>query len=237
MKKLYRLLVPKVIRSKVYETIRAKIYDDIVREIEEHNAHLNEIDFFVDIAAKHIQSIQILIDRNALLARLPKNAIVAELGVAEGEFSAKILAITDPLKLYLIDPWDGEKFARYPEEFMDVVQRKFDHEISRERVIIQRGYSTQELQRFPDNFFDWIYIDTDHSYRTTVEELDLCRAKVKENGIIAGHDYVTGGWQSKYRYGVVEAVHEFCMKHGWEMLYLTHEGDRHLSFALRQMQV
>jgi predicted O-methyltransferase YrrM len=103
-------------------------------------------------------------------------------------------------------------------------------------VHIDLGRSTDVLQRYPDGTFDWVYIDTDHGYSVTAEELELCRLKVKPGGIIAGHDYVTGNWDGGVRYGVVEAVHEFCVRYEWELILLTHETDRHLSFAIRAIR-
>ena len=38
-------------------------------------------------------------------------------------------------------------------------------------------------------FFDFIYIDTTHQYDQTVLELELAYKKIKNNGIVAGHDY------------------------------------------------
>ena len=43
--------------------------------------------------------------REDLLRFLPKNAVVAEIGVAHGDFSAQILEQSSPERLYLIDPW------------------------------------------------------------------------------------------------------------------------------------
>src|ERR1700679_3478846 len=44
--------------------------------------------------------------RQALLARLPKQAICAEIGVWKGAFSRQILEEARPLELHLIDPWE-----------------------------------------------------------------------------------------------------------------------------------
>jgi hypothetical protein len=117
-----------------------------------------------------------------------------------------------------------------------IVRDKFAAEIASGQVKIDLGLSTDVLPRYPDGYFDWIYIDTDHGYIVTAAELEVCRLKVKPGGIIAGHDYVTGNWDGGVRYGVVEAVHEFCVKYGWELILLTHETDRHLSFAIRKMR-
>ncbi len=43
--------------------------------------------------------------RERLQARMPKGGVVAEIGVWQGRFSERILAITKPAALHLIDPW------------------------------------------------------------------------------------------------------------------------------------
>ncbi|MBK9149146.1 MAG: class I SAM-dependent methyltransferase [Flavobacteriales bacterium] len=169
-------------------------------------------------------------DREAFLNVLPKGGVVAEAGVDHGDFSARILAITQPSALHLIDVWSSK---RYHSGLEDLVRKRFAREIESKQVRIDLGLSTDVMPRFPDGYFDWIYIDTDHGYRITAAELAIARTKVKPGGIIAGHDYVTGNWDGGVRYGVVEAVHEFCVKHDWELILLTHETDRHLSFAIR----
>ena len=105
------------------------------------------------------------------------------------------------------------------------------------QVVIHQGLSTAELAKFPDMYFDWVYLDTSHDYESTRQELELCRAKVKANGSLTGHDYVTGYWVGHCRYGVIEAVHAFCIQYDWEMIYLTHETHRHLSFVIQPMPI
>ena len=187
----------------------------------------------VELAPRHIANLRVVTDRAAFLDALPKGGTVAEAGVDHGDFSAQILAITRPERLHLIDMWSS---TRYHGGLEQVVRDKLQREIAEERVHIDLGRSTDVLQRYPDGTFDWVYIDTDHGYSVTAEELELCRFKVKPGGIIAGHDYVTGNWDGGVRYGVVEAVHEFCVKYEWELILLTHETDRHLSFAIRAIR-
>ena len=74
-----------------------------------------------------------------------------------------------------------------------------------------------------------------HTYDDTLAELALCRLKVKDDGIIAGHDYAAGNVERGLRYGVVEAVNETCIEHDMELAYLTNESRRYLSFAIRKL--
>ncbi len=176
---------------------------------------------------KHIAHLKAVTDRQKLLELLPPNAVVAELGVHRGDFSALILQTASPAKLHLVDTWDRK-------ELLALVEQKFATEIASQQVEIHTGLSTTVVDDFNDNYFDWVYIDTDHSYATTKAELEKYSRKMKPAGIMAGHDFITGNWNGSVKYGVIEAVYEFCVQHDWEIIYLTMEQREHPSFALRR---
>lgn len=226
--RLYKVL-PKSIRMNIYDAVA-----DQVKQDEENRAKRIEDSLpHIGLTAKHIQNLQVFIDRDTLLSSMPEKATVAEIGVARGDFSEKILAITEPLRLHLIDSWSQD--ARYL-NLRGFIEDKFETEIRSGQVSVHQGVSTSVLAEFEREYFDWVYIDTCHDYETTRQELAICKDKMKLGGIIAGHDYVTGNWSARIRYGVIEAVHEFCVRYDWEMIYLTHESRRHLSYALRQIE-
>ena len=106
-----------------------------------------------------------LTTREELLDLLPKGGIVAELGVDEGDFSKTILEINKPKKLHLVDIW-GSK--RYNQEKRRKVETRFKKNIEANSLEINLGLSTEVGKEFQDNYFDWIYIDTAHSYKTTI---------------------------------------------------------------------
>jgi predicted O-methyltransferase YrrM len=186
----------------------------------------------VRLSQKNINNLKVVLNRELLLKNLPKEGIIAELGVDKGDFSDKIISLTQPKKLYLIDIWDSERYNR---DKMVYVKKRFQKEIDTGKVIIIKGTSENELLKFENGHFDWIYIDTAHTYEQTVRELDLCRQKVKDGGIIAGHDYCQGDIKNAQAYGVVQAVNQFCIKYDWEFIYITHETDRTLSFAIKKL--
>ena len=152
-----------------------------------------------------------------------------ELGVDKGDFSETILSITDPNQLFLVDIWESE---RYSEEKYAKIKEKFKTE---DEVSIIRERSEVALKDFDDDFFDWVYIDTTHSYEQTSEELEISRRKVKQGGVIAGHDYCVGNVSKRLPYGVISAVHEFCVRENWEMAHLSLETHGHWSFALEKI--
>ena len=143
----------------------------------------------VPLARKHMKNCELLLDRSEMLSKLKKGGKVAEIGVARGEFSELILKITEPDSLHLIDIWNSK---RYGAGLFRRVGARFKEQIDNGCVRIHRKLSTDAAEDFDDNYFDWIYIDTDHSYATTREELVKYAPKVKHDGIIAGHDYTMG---------------------------------------------
>lgn len=217
-------LLPRWLKNKLYLQVVSKIKDDRRRE----SAQIPKF----DLKEKHITQTRLLESREALLHLLAKEGTVAEIGVNKGDFSEKILQITHPQKLHLIDSWGN---ARYHQGIQKMVTARFQKEIGQGQVEINIGKSFALAETFPDQYFDWIYIDTDHSYETTKKELESYAPKMKHGGIICGHDYILGNWNGMVRYGVVEAVAEFCTKHNWELLYITTELNNHPSFAIQKI--
>ena len=139
--------------------------------------------------------------RDRMLGQLPKNAVVAEIGVWEGFFSGRIMEICAPATLHLIDPWlympefANTGFGRKKNEHLmeqkwhDVVARFKDQP----QVQVHRGLSEVVLGGMPDGCLDWVYIDANHNEPFIGNDLALCLAKVKHDGIIAGDDF---NWQS-----------------------------------------
>lgn len=184
------------------------------------------------LGSEHMGRCQLLPNRDALLSVMPKNGVVAELGVDHGDFSQKILAQCTPKTLHLVDSWACE---RYNDSLYQAVLKRFAPEIGNGQVAIHRALSVAAASQFDDASLDWIYIDTDHSYKTTRAELAAYAAKIRPGGLIAGHDYALCNFVKWYRYGVIEAVHEFCLKEGWELVCLTLDHVEKQSFAVRKL--
>ena len=186
----------------------------------------------VALTKKHVSNCQMLLNRMELLDRLPKNGAVTELGVDEGEFSQAILRVNHPRVLHLVDPWG--KLRYHDGKHRDVITR-FEQEIGSGRVVIHRKRSVAAVEDFENQSLDWVYIDTRHSYEATRNELLAYASKVKPGGFIAGHDYSMGNWIKQRRYGVIESVHEFCVTHDWEIVFLTIDPIERPSFAIREL--
>lgn len=179
----------------------------------------------------HTENCRVLPSRDALLQRLARDGVAAEVGAAFGDFTASILMLNKPRCLHLIDSWESSRY----EEGLKKIRTRFEKEITAERLVLNRGYSTDELKKFDDAYFDWVYIDTNHSFGTTFAELELSAKKVKPDGMIAGHDFCTGNVIDPVPYGVIEACAKFCVEHGWQYRYLTLESHGHFSFCLSKI--
>jgi len=146
--------------------------------------------------------------RDVLLKKLPKNSICAEIGVRTGKFSTQILEYTKPKKLYLIDTWSGGEVLT-DEVYTDEVAKQYYDEVKKkfannEKVKIIKSRSLEASKLFSDSFFDWIYIDADHSYEGVKADLEAYFDKVKSGGFITGDDY-----KERERLGIIKAVDEF----------------------------
>jgi hypothetical protein len=146
--------------------------------------------------------------RRFLLEKMPKNSICVEIGVFEGDFSEQILKIVKPKKLFLIDPWP-KKNPKEEKRYQKVVDR-FQSEIKNGDVVVYRSFSHDVIEKFENNFFDWIYLDGGHSYDNLKEQFSDYLPKVKLHGFVTGDDY--GREDENYRNNVTRAVDEFISK-------------------------
>lgn len=122
----------------------------------------------VPLGREHMQNCELLLNRSEMLSKLKKGGKVAEIGVAQGDFSELIIKITEPGSLHLIDVWNSRT---YNESLFKEVTARFRELIDEGRILIHRKLSIDASGDFEDDYFDWIYIDTTHSYDTTREEL------------------------------------------------------------------
>jgi len=174
-------------------------------------------------------------NRVDFLSILPKNSICAELGVYSGRFSYYIIKETLPKKLYLIDPyWKeyGEEFWWNKKKTWDIfckavkVIQKYDIEKC-SSFIIDRDIDF--LKGIKDRYFDWVYLDSSHEYEDTLKELEAVKLKVKEDGLICGHDYRDN---PKHRHhGVCKAINEWVEDNKEYKLYLR---DNHTQWIIKR---
>jgi predicted O-methyltransferase YrrM len=164
------------------------------------------------------------LQRQRLLAHLPRGAACAEIGTWRGDFAATILRSRRPRRLYLVDPWEHRSEQTYQRAMFggrtDDGQREMDAiyegvvagfrgKIDRGQVVVKRQRSVQAAEDFPDGSLDWVYIDGDHTYDGVKSDLEAYFRKVRPGGYLAGDDYGQPGWWDD---GVTRAVDEFAAR-------------------------
>ena len=121
------------------------------------------------------------------------NKIGIEIGVFEGDYSGIIL-LSNPKKLYLLDCWETQvgEYQKDPlnwknfSECYQLVLSKYKH---LPNVEIVKKYSHDFVNEIPDSYFDFIYLDANHTYNAVLQDLKSWYPKIKKGGIFAGHDY------------------------------------------------
>ena len=118
--------------NRITSRFREKLYQDYSK------------DKFDTIHLEHLVSLK---DREEMLRRLPKQGIVAEIGVNEGDFSEEIISICQPKKMVLIDVWASK---RYHGGLFEKVKSRFAHQIKSQQVEIIRDLSFGAIAQCPD---------------------------------------------------------------------------------------
>lgn len=164
----------------------------------------------------------LLTHRKEIIKRLPKGGICAEVGTQEGHFAEFIMATIQPERLHLFDIDDGPLLAR-----------KIDL-LDRPQVQLHLGDSSTLLATFPDDHFDWIYIDGDHSYEGASRDIRVARTKVKPGGLLIFNDFTLWSPTECIDYGVPHAVCELSIQHGFNFVYFALHPHLYNDVALRR---
>lgn len=156
--------------------------------------------------------------REELVRLLPHKARVAEVGTHRGDFARHILAACNPLELHLVD---------LDLSYLDPVVA------ADPRVRLHKDLSDKALGAFPDAYFDWIYVDADHSYAGVLRDAHAAAAKVKPGGFLVFNDFAHMD-PFLGAYGVHRAVVQFAIERQWPFLWLAYEPHALYDVALQR---
>jgi hypothetical protein len=161
--------------------------------------------------------------RTDFLDLIPKNSNILEIGVFVGDFAKEIIEKTNFKNLYLVDIWlgrygsgDKDGNGHYEIEDMEKVYLNLYQKYKDiSNIHLVRSKSVSFLESCEDDYFDAIYIDGDHTCEAVFNDLILSYKKIKNNGIIMGHDF----------HGEVEhAVNIFCQQFNQKIKYIAKDG-------------
>jgi hypothetical protein len=131
-----------------------------------------------------------------IVERIKGPMVAAEVGVFKGGNALRILSM-NVKELILVDPYSAFTYIRRDyiqkelDEAMKIMLERITPYIKNGTVNFLRKPSVEAAKLFPDNYFDFVYIDGDHSYEAAKADIIAWYPKVKNGGILSGHDYPT----------------------------------------------
>ena len=166
--------------------------------------------------------------REAFLEALPKNGVIAEIGVFRGHHAVSMFNICQPTELVLVDPWKNAvgqfkyKWANMNQMDLEILHTNVvNHFRNTPSVKVVRKGSLDAAVDYPDHYFDWVYIDANHEYEPVMKDLKAWFPKIKKGGYLCGHDYSDAPRILAKGDGVFFALNDLCEEHGLEVNFDT----------------
>jgi hypothetical protein len=177
------------------------------------------------IQQRHVaDNARLFADRSDMVSALalPPDATIVEVGVGLGTFSEFMLRTIGLSQFVAIDSFRLHELPElWGKSTKDLFGQKTHAQWYRsalsqyaDRMVVREGDSAEQLADFPDNHFDMIYLDADHTYEGVRRDGLQAVAKVKSTGFIVFNDYMLldhGG----NPYGVVQFVNELLQTGDW----------------------
>lgn len=144
---------------------------------------------------------------------------ICELGVCEGE-NFELMIEHGPELAVAVDAWidDGVPSRNDIGLTKETLENQYQSFASRMNslpfVKIYREYTFDAVKRFPDEYFDLVYIDADHTYKACLQDIKDWFPKIKKGRFLLGDDYfhgtAPGPGDKGVIFKVIEAVNDFC---------------------------
>jgi hypothetical protein len=206
---------------------------------------VNDLSRYPILPAELVANARVIHNRWAGLPLWPKDAVIAEVGVAQGIFSRSILDRCRPSKFLAIDLFELHHipmlWGKTAEELFEGLtheeyyRKQFADEIAAGVVQVIQGESAASIESLPDESVDVFYIDADHLYEGVKRDLEALRPKVKPDGWIVMNDYLPADTFSNVPLGVIQATNEFMIEHRWEMAYFALAPMMYCDVGLRKL--
>lgn len=122
----------------------------------------------------------------------------AELGVLHGAYARDTLQRwPSAVEYVLVDLWaPQDNYRDLANAAQDVQDKRMNEALAntepwKEKIRVCRNFTTACATRYPDNYFDTLYIDARHDRLGVLEDLTAWWPKVKSDGLVCGHDFNT----------------------------------------------
>jgi hypothetical protein len=200
------------------ETILSFLLHKLPRDVRDSHFHIAP-----RLSDEHMPNAKLYSARAAMLHALPKGGKVAEVGTWRGDFSKKIAEVCQPAEFHLIDI-----------DFSPLDENGVRSLLAGGVLHKHQGDSSKILVQFPELYFDWLYVDGDHTYEGVRNDLAAAHSRLKPGGYLMCNDYTNWDLTSAQPYGVAKAVNELCLSHNYEVYGLALEGAGYHDILLRK---
>lgn len=120
---------------------------------------------------------------------LPNNCKIAEIGIANCKsvifLAEKIISLNKKIERFVLV--DNLQYGNNV-QLQTIMNNLIKSGVGEHCDLIIKD-SLEASFDFPSNYFDHIFIDSSHTYLQTKKEIPAWYEKVKDEGILAGHDY------------------------------------------------
>jgi len=154
----------------------------------------------------------------AKLLHKMKAKTICEIGVRDGEHLQALL-IKGITQAVAVDIWKDTGVVSQNDECSAQLALDEQYQIvlnmaeKDKRINVIKDFSVNASKQFPDEYFDFVYIDADHTEEAVKEDILAWWPKVRSGGVLAGHDYspaiITFKDNYVLKFGVIEAVNKF----------------------------
>jgi predicted O-methyltransferase YrrM len=153
------------------------------------------------IPQKQLDDGRLYQDRFHFFSMLPREAIVLEVGTWAGRYASRLWNECKPKELHV----------------MDLTFERFDRSLFRgydeSRIYLHEGNSHVEMRALPPAYFDFVYVDGDHSYPGAKQDITEAVRLTKPGGIIGINDYTLWCANLAMEFGVLYATNEVVVEH------------------------
>jgi hypothetical protein len=200
------------------------------------------------LQAKHLDNVRLFANRNDLISsmRSIEGGVIAEVGVAHGDFSEFLMGQLKPKRFVAFDLFNLHESRQYGHEpwwegnakrlnsmtHLEFYKRRFADRSA--EVMTEVGMSHLTLAKYPNKSFDLIYIDADHSYEGVKKDADVAKDKVADNGFLIFNDYKIFSHTEGIYYGVVRAVNELIVNDDWVVCGFALERQMYCDIAIHK---
>ncbi|MFY0613142.1 MAG: class I SAM-dependent methyltransferase [Hyphomicrobiaceae bacterium] len=192
---------------------------------------------------KHVEGARLFATRHDMLAQMTQSkrgGVIAEIGVAHGDFSEFILDTLAPSKFVAFDTFEMHLHPSHWGIPSEVLFKGMTHEdFYRHRfsakstdIVVERGLSHDRLATYAPETFDLIYVDANHTYDDVKQDSLLAANAIKRDGILIFNDYIMHDHLLNEPYGVVQAVNELVVASDWRVIGFALQENMFCDIAL-----